>query len=148
MTVDQKRILIVEDDEGIARLLTDYLRIDGFNVRWARTAHEALVESQSFLPDLVLLDITLAAGLVTLSATATTSDFDNDTATATVSADLGGNIAFDDDVPSVSAATVADGGIVLTTQDAQTIGAVVGFEVAVGLELMISCEFALAASEA
>jgi len=62
MTVDQKRILIVEDDEGIARILTDYLRIDGFNVRWARTAHEALVESQSFRPDLVLLDITLTAG--------------------------------------------------------------------------------------
>ena len=55
MTVDQKRILIVEDDEGIARILTDYLRIDGFNVRWARTAHEALVESQSFRPDLVSL---------------------------------------------------------------------------------------------
>jgi large repetitive protein len=68
-------------------------------------------------------NIALASGLVTLSATATTSDFDNDTATATVSADLGGNIAFDDDVPSVSAAAVADGGIVLTTQDAQTIGA-------------------------
>ena len=57
---DQKRILIVEDDEGIARVLADNLRIDGFAVRWARTAHEALVESQSFRPDLVLLDIMLA----------------------------------------------------------------------------------------
>ena len=60
MSVDQKRILIVEDDEGIARVLADNLRIDGFNVRWARTSHEALVESQSFRPDLVLLDIMLA----------------------------------------------------------------------------------------
>ena len=60
MSVDQKRILIVEDDEGIARLLADNLRIDGFNVQWARNAHEALVESQSFRPDLVLLDIMLA----------------------------------------------------------------------------------------
>jgi two-component system alkaline phosphatase synthesis response regulator PhoP len=60
MSGDQKRILIVEDDEGIARLLTDNLKIDGFNVKWAATAHEALVESQSFHPDLVLLDITLA----------------------------------------------------------------------------------------
>ncbi len=57
---DQKRILIVEDDEGIARVLADNLKIDGFNVRWARSAHEALVESQSFRPDLVLLDIMLA----------------------------------------------------------------------------------------
>jgi DNA-binding response OmpR family regulator len=56
---DQKRILIVEDDEGIARVLADNLRIDGFNVRWAATAHGALVESQSFRPDLVLLDIML-----------------------------------------------------------------------------------------
>lgn len=60
MSVDQKRILIVEDDEGIARVLADNLRIDGFNVRWARSAHEALVESQSFRPDLVLLDVMLA----------------------------------------------------------------------------------------
>jgi len=60
MNVDQKRILIVEDDEGIARVLADNLKIDGFHVRWARTAHDALVESQSFRPDLVLLDIMLA----------------------------------------------------------------------------------------
>ena len=60
MSADQKRILIVEDEEGIARVLADNLRIDGFAVRWARTAHEALVESQSFRPDLVLLDIMLA----------------------------------------------------------------------------------------
>jgi two-component system, OmpR family, response regulator VicR len=59
MSVDQKRILVVEDDEGLARVLADNLRIDGFNVRWARTAHDALVESQSFRPDLVLLDIML-----------------------------------------------------------------------------------------
>jgi DNA-binding response OmpR family regulator len=60
MNVDQKRILIVEDDEGIARVLADNLRIDGFNVQWARTAHDALVEAQEFRPDLVLLDIMLA----------------------------------------------------------------------------------------
>ena len=59
MTGDQKRILIVEDDEGIARVVADNLRIDGFNVRWVRTAHDALVESQSFRPDLVLLDLHL-----------------------------------------------------------------------------------------
>jgi len=59
MSGDQKRILIVEDDEGIARVLADNLRIDGFNVRWARTSHEALMESQSFRPDVVLLDIML-----------------------------------------------------------------------------------------
>jgi DNA-binding response OmpR family regulator len=60
MSIDPKRILVVEDDEGIARVLGDNLRIDGFNVRWAPTAHDALVQSQSFHPDLVLLDIMLA----------------------------------------------------------------------------------------
>ena len=67
-------------------------------------------------------NIALANGLVTLSATATTTDGDNDTGTTTVSVDLGGNISFDDDVPSVTGGAVADGQITLTTQDAQTIG--------------------------
>ncbi|BEE08773.1 structural toxin protein RtxA [Aeromonas dhakensis] len=67
--------------------------------------------------------ISLASGKVLLSATVTVVDGDNDTATGTVSADLGGNINFEDDVPSVTINAVADGGITLTTQDAQTIGA-------------------------
>ncbi|WP_323903990.1 DUF5801 repeats-in-toxin domain-containing protein [Aeromonas hydrophila] len=57
-----------------------------------------------------------------LSATVTVVDGDNDTATGTVSADLGGNISFEDDVPSVTINAVVDSGITLTTQDAQTIG--------------------------
>ena len=68
-------------------------------------------------------NIALAAGKVQLSATATVTDGDNDTATTTVSADLGGNISFDDDVPSLTLGAVADSGVTLTTQDAQTIGA-------------------------
>ncbi|WAF96412.1 retention module-containing protein [Aeromonas sp. BC14] len=66
--------------------------------------------------------ISLANGKVLLSATVTVVDGDNDTATGTVSADLGGNIRFEDDVPSVTINAVADSGITLTTQDAQTIG--------------------------
>ncbi|WP_200891464.1 retention module-containing protein [Aeromonas hydrophila] len=46
--------------------------------------------------------ISLANGKVLLSATVTVVDGDNDTATGTVSADLGGNISFEDDVPSVT----------------------------------------------
>ena len=52
-------------------------------------------------------NIALATGLVTLTATATVTDGDNDTATTTVSADLGGNISFDDDVPTAVADTTA-----------------------------------------
>jgi DNA-binding response OmpR family regulator len=53
------RILAVEDDPGIARLLNDNLTIDGFDVRVASTGHDALCECQSFTPDLVLLDVRL-----------------------------------------------------------------------------------------
>nr|WP_187172450.1 retention module-containing protein [Aeromonas hydrophila] len=67
--------------------------------------------------------ISLASGKVLLSATVTVVDGDNDTATGTVSADLGGNIRFEDDVPSVTINAVVDSDITLTTQDAQTIGA-------------------------
>jgi DNA-binding response OmpR family regulator len=53
------RILVVEDDPGIARLLSDNLTIDGFDVRLAPTGHDALCDCQSFAPDLVLLDVKL-----------------------------------------------------------------------------------------
>ena len=56
------RLLIVEDDLGIATILRDNLVIDGFEVRLASTAVDALRECQSFAPDLVLLDITLPDG--------------------------------------------------------------------------------------
>ena len=56
------RILVVEDDPNIARLLNDNLTIDGFDVRVASTGHDALREGQSFAPDLVLLDIKLPDG--------------------------------------------------------------------------------------
>ncbi|MBF7731758.1 DUF5801 repeats-in-toxin domain-containing protein, partial [Pseudomonas sp. N040] len=61
--------------------------------------------------------------LVSLSATATVTDGDNDQVTTTVSLDLGGNLSFDDDLPSVSVGEVDASAITLTTQDAQTIGA-------------------------
>ena len=56
------RLLIVEDDRGIATLLHHNLTIDGFEVRLAATAHDALRECQDFAPDLVLLDIQLPDG--------------------------------------------------------------------------------------
>ncbi|MBZ9977978.1 beta strand repeat-containing protein, partial [Mesorhizobium sp. BR-1-1-10] len=61
--------------------------------------------------------IDLANGLVTLSATATVTDGDNDQATSTVSADLGGNLGFDDALPTLSVAAIGDA-IKVVTQDA------------------------------
>ena len=62
-----------------------------------------------------------------LTATATVTDGDNDQVTATVTADLGGNIAFQDDLPSVSPVT-ANPTVTLTTQDAQTDGDPTAFD--------------------
>jgi DNA-binding response OmpR family regulator len=53
------RILIVEDDPGIAKLLRDNLAIDGFAVQWARDGQDAIAACRTFVPDLVLLDVML-----------------------------------------------------------------------------------------
>ncbi|MFC6672535.1 DUF5801 repeats-in-toxin domain-containing protein [Marinobacterium aestuariivivens] len=52
-------------------------------------------------------NLALSSGLVSLSATATTVDSDNDTATTTVNVDLGGNVSFDDDVPTLEVNNLA-----------------------------------------
>lgn len=54
-----QRILIVEDDPGIAKLLCDNLVIDGFSVKWAADAAQAIATARTFVPDLVLLDLML-----------------------------------------------------------------------------------------
>ncbi|MBF7730857.1 DUF5801 repeats-in-toxin domain-containing protein, partial [Pseudomonas sp. N040] len=67
-------------------------------------------------------NIPLPDDLVSLSATATVTDGDNDQVTTTVSLDLGGNLSFDDDLPSVSVSATTEANVLLTTQDAETIG--------------------------
>ena len=58
-----KRVLIVEDDRAIARLLRDNLEYEGFAVDWAATGQEALEKAQEHPPDLVLLDLMLPPGI-------------------------------------------------------------------------------------
>ncbi|SNV49160.1 structural toxin protein RtxA [Legionella lansingensis] len=65
----------------------------------------------------------LSNGLVTLTASALTTDGDGDTATDSETIDLGGNVRFADDGPSVVVNANAEAGVLLTTQDADTIGA-------------------------
>lgn len=55
----RKRILIVEDDESIARLLRDNLVFEGFDVECQADGREALPHVRRFGPDLVLLDLML-----------------------------------------------------------------------------------------
>jgi two-component system, OmpR family, response regulator VicR len=54
-----QRVLIVEDDVGLSRLLHDNLRFEGFDVRCASDGQEALDRASEFSPDLVLLDLML-----------------------------------------------------------------------------------------
>jgi DNA-binding response OmpR family regulator len=54
-----KRILVVEDDKSIARLLRDNLEYEGFEVEWAENGEQALSAARRFVPDLILLDLML-----------------------------------------------------------------------------------------
>ncbi len=53
------RVLIVEDDDGIAQVLQRSLRLEGYDVKVAVDGVAALDAANSFLPDLVLLDLGL-----------------------------------------------------------------------------------------
>lgn len=54
-----KRVLIIEDDKAMARLLRDNLEYEGFVVETSETGRDALDVVRGFSPDLVLLDLML-----------------------------------------------------------------------------------------
>jgi DNA-binding response OmpR family regulator len=68
------RVLIVEDDRSIARLLRDNLEYEGFSVEWAANGQEALDKAQKQSPDLVLLDLMLPPGVDSYELCRTFSD--------------------------------------------------------------------------
>jgi two-component system response regulator MprA len=53
------RVLVVEDDEEIARVLQRSLRLDGYEVRLAADGEAALETAAAYHPDLVILDLGL-----------------------------------------------------------------------------------------
>jgi DNA-binding response OmpR family regulator len=53
------RVLVVEDDNEIAQVLQRSLRLEGYEVRLAGDGIKALEQAQTFLPDLVVLDLGL-----------------------------------------------------------------------------------------
>ena len=53
------RILVVEDDEDVADVLSEVLRCAGHKVEVAGTADEALVQVEAFQPELAIIDIGL-----------------------------------------------------------------------------------------
>jgi DNA-binding response OmpR family regulator len=53
------RVLVVEDDGLLAKVLCDNLALDGFEVQRASDARSAVSILKSFVPDLVVLDVML-----------------------------------------------------------------------------------------
>ena len=57
--MEQKKILIIEDDKFLNKLYSDKLKREGFNVLVAISGDEGLAKVFSEKPDLVILDIVL-----------------------------------------------------------------------------------------
>lgn len=53
------RVLVVDDEQEIRNLLSDFLEDAGFQVEVARTGNEALHQAKEFSPHVILLDIIL-----------------------------------------------------------------------------------------
>ena len=58
-TAPRSRVLVVDDDEGIAELLATALRYEGLRVEVATTGRTALTAATSFRPHLIVLDVML-----------------------------------------------------------------------------------------
>ncbi|HVV75718.1 MAG TPA: response regulator [Mycobacteriales bacterium] len=59
MTDENGRVLVVEDDEKSARLMSELFSIRGYEPATARTGSEALSLAASLQPRLILMDIKL-----------------------------------------------------------------------------------------
>ncbi|MDQ3031863.1 MAG: response regulator transcription factor [Myxococcota bacterium] len=59
MAGGERRILLVEDDPGIALGLVDSLEFEGFAVTHARTGHEGIQLARQEHPDCIILDLML-----------------------------------------------------------------------------------------
>jgi len=55
----KKRVLIVEDDHALAKVLRDNLAAEGYEVEHVDDGNLALKRVETFVPELVVLDITL-----------------------------------------------------------------------------------------
>ncbi len=62
IALKQSHIIVAEDDPGIAALMQDLLQEEGYSVSVLQLANNAFEEIAQTLPDLVILDMTLAPG--------------------------------------------------------------------------------------
>lgn len=56
---NQKRILMVEDDDALANVYITRLQAEGFDVRRVNNGEDALAAATNYRPDLVILDVML-----------------------------------------------------------------------------------------
>ena len=56
---DQEKVLVVDDEASIRRILETRLKLAGYNVVTAADGQEALDQFNGFQPDLVILDVML-----------------------------------------------------------------------------------------
>jgi two-component system, chemotaxis family, chemotaxis protein CheY len=54
---DERRVLLIEDEDTISEVVADALMLEGYQVRRARNGREALEMLQEWLPQLILLDL-------------------------------------------------------------------------------------------
>ncbi|KKP67675.1 MAG: Two component transcriptional regulator, winged helix family [Candidatus Moranbacteria bacterium GW2011_GWE1_35_17] len=57
--MEDKKVLIIEDDLGLRNVLAEFLRLEGFLVSVASDGEEGLALINNSKPDIVLLDIIL-----------------------------------------------------------------------------------------
>lgn len=57
MMEERKRILLVEDDDAVGYLLSEYLKMKNFEVSWAKNGKEALSKLNQTKFDLAVLDV-------------------------------------------------------------------------------------------
>jgi CheY-like chemotaxis protein len=56
-TTDAKKILLVDDEAGLAELLRDLLEMDGYSVLIAHDGEEAIEKLKEYTPDAIISDI-------------------------------------------------------------------------------------------
>lgn len=55
--MDNKRVLLVEDDDALANIYVTRLEAEGFTIKRVNNGEDALAAALEFRPDLVLLDV-------------------------------------------------------------------------------------------
>jgi CheY-like chemotaxis protein len=53
----KQKLLLVEDEEELIRIVETYFRDEGYDVHIAMNAEEALVKLESFVPDVIVSDV-------------------------------------------------------------------------------------------